>query len=141
MSDRTRINEGSQVTNRGCKSQMESFDLYFGQKLGKLLYYHTDNLSKTFQSEKLSAMGGKRLAMLTVDVIEVMRNEESFDRIFIFCSMSKVTTHLKQALTIEKVLATITEFCSTKLLMHWCRLSKKDLISLRFLFLSSGNHC
>ena len=64
---------------------MESFDLYFGLKLGKLLYSHTDNLSKTLQSEKMSAMGGKRLATLTVNVIEGMRNEESFDRIYDGC--------------------------------------------------------
>ena len=31
----------------GCKSQMESFDLYFGLKIGKLLYSHTDKLSQT----------------------------------------------------------------------------------------------
>ena len=69
----------------GCKSQMERFDLYFGLKLGKLLYSHTDNLSKTLQGEKMSAMGGKRLATLTVDVIEGMKNEESFDRIYDGC--------------------------------------------------------
>ena len=64
---------------------MESFDLYFGLKLGKLLYSHTDNLSKTLQDEKMSAMGGKRLATLTFNVIEGMRNEESFDRIYDGC--------------------------------------------------------
>ena len=69
----------------GCKSQMESFDVYFGLKLGKLLYSHTHNLSKTLQGEKMSAMGGKPLATLTVDVIEGMRNEESFDRIYNGC--------------------------------------------------------
>ena len=33
----------------------------------------------------MSAMGGKRLATLTVDVIEGMRNKESFDRIYDGC--------------------------------------------------------
>lgn len=69
----------------GCKSQMESFAFYFGLKLGKLLYSHTDNLSKTLQSEKMSAVGGKRLASLTVEVIEGMRNEETFNMMYDSC--------------------------------------------------------
>ena len=67
----------------GCKAQMESF--YFGLTLGKIIYSHTDNLSKTLQNEKMSAVGGKHLASLTIDVIEGMRNEETFNLMYDTC--------------------------------------------------------
>ena len=69
----------------GCKSQMETFDFYFGLKLGKLLYSHTDKLSQTLQSEKMSALSSKRLAMLTVETISNLRNSESFDALYDLC--------------------------------------------------------
>ena len=69
----------------GCKAQMESFYFYFGLTLGKMIYSHTDNLSKTLQNEKMSAVGGKRLASLTIDVIEGMRNEETFNLMYDTC--------------------------------------------------------
>ena len=34
----------------GCKAQTEGFDLYFGLKLRKLLYSHTDKLSQTWKN-------------------------------------------------------------------------------------------
>ena len=54
---------------RGCKSQMETFDFYFGLKFGKLLFYHTDKLSQALQSKKMPAVSSKCLAMLTVKTI------------------------------------------------------------------------
>ena len=68
-----------------CKSQMETIDFYFGLKLGKLLYSHTDKLSQTLQSEKMSAVSSKRLAMLTVETISNLRNSESFDDLYDLC--------------------------------------------------------
>lgn len=69
----------------GCKAQMETFDFYFGLKLGKLLFSHTDKLSQTLQSEKMSAVSSKRLAMLTVETISSLRNSESFDALYDLC--------------------------------------------------------
>ena len=69
----------------GCKSQMETFDFYFGLKLGKLLYSHTDKLSQTLQSDKMSAVNSKRLAMLTVETISNLRNSESLDALYDLC--------------------------------------------------------
>ena len=69
----------------GCKAQMEKFDYYFGLKLGNLLYPHTDKLSQTLQSEKMSAVSSKRLSMLTVKTISEMRNSESFDALYDLC--------------------------------------------------------
>ena len=64
---------------------METFDFYFGLKLGKQLYSPTDKLSQTLQSEKMSAVSSKRLAMLTVESISNLRNSESFDALYDLC--------------------------------------------------------
>lgn len=69
----------------GCKAQMGTFDLYFGLKLGKLLYAHTDKLSQTLQIEKISAVSSKRLAMLTVKTISDLNNAESFNLLYDLC--------------------------------------------------------
>ena len=69
----------------GCKSQMETFDFYFGLKLGKLLYSPTDKLSQTLQSEKMSAVSSKRLAMLTVETKSNLHNSECFDALYDLC--------------------------------------------------------
>ena len=39
----------------GCQGQMGKFDLFFGLHLGYRLYFHTGNLSKSLESEKMSA--------------------------------------------------------------------------------------
>ena len=69
----------------GCKSKMESFDYYFGFKVSKMLYFHTDKLSQTLQDVKMSAVSSKRLAMLTVDTISSLRNDESFNALYDTC--------------------------------------------------------
>ena len=69
----------------GCNSQMETFDFYFGLKLGKLLYSPTNKLSQTLQSEKMSTVSSKRLAKLAVETISNLRNSESFDALYDLC--------------------------------------------------------
>ena len=64
---------------------METFDFCFGLKLGKILFSHTDKLSQTLKSEKMSAVSSKRLAMLTVEAISDLCNSESFDTFFDLC--------------------------------------------------------
>ena len=66
----------------GCKSKMESFDYYFGLKVGKMLLSHTDKLPQTLQGAKMLAVSSKHLAMLTVHTISSLRNEESFDALY-----------------------------------------------------------
>ena len=56
----------------GCKKQMKLFTFYFGLNLSKSLYLITDNLSKTLQKEKMSAIGGKELAGFTVKTLKIM---------------------------------------------------------------------
>ena len=62
----------------GCKKQMKLFTFYFGLNLSKSLYLITDNLSRTLQKEKMSAIGGKELAGLTVKTLKNMRNDRDF---------------------------------------------------------------
>ena len=63
----------------GCKKQMESFSFFFGLNLGRKLHSHTDNLSKTLQKEKMSAIKGTELADLTAKALQGMRNDRDYD--------------------------------------------------------------
>ena len=62
----------------GCQAQINTFDFFFGLNLGQRLFFHTDNLSRTLQQTKMSALSGKRVACLTKDVLQKMRNDTSF---------------------------------------------------------------
>ena len=57
---------------------MNTFDFFFGLNLGQRLFSHTDNLSRNLQQTKISAISGKRVACLTKDVLQKMRNDTSF---------------------------------------------------------------
>ena len=61
---------------------MKTFSFLFGLCLGQRLYCHTDNLSKALQKENMSAVSGHRLALLTEETLENMRNETSFKLFF-----------------------------------------------------------
>ena len=50
----------------GVKVQMNSFDFFFGIRLGYLLLFHSDNLSASFQSPDLSAADGQAISRRTV---------------------------------------------------------------------------
>ena len=72
----------------GGKKQIESFKFYFGLQLDRKLYAHTDNLSKTLQQEKMSAIKGKSLADLTVQTLEdIIRNNRNYN--FFYKSVEK----------------------------------------------------
>ena len=62
-----------------CKAQVKTFIFFFGLCLGKPHYSLTENLSKTFQKEKISAASQQRLASLTVKTIQSMKNDSHFD--------------------------------------------------------------
>ena len=57
---------------------MNTFDFFFGLNLGQRLFSHTDNVSRTSQQSKMSALSGKRVACLTKDVLQKLRNDTSF---------------------------------------------------------------
>ena len=66
----------------GWQAQMNTFDFFFGLNLGQRLFSHTDNLSRTLRQTKMSALSGKRVACLTTDVLQKMRNDTSFRSFF-----------------------------------------------------------
>lgn len=85
----------------GCKTQMKLFKFYFGLILSQRLYAITDNLSKTLQQERMSALRGKELADLIVQTLENMRNERDFSLLYekIKLSASKIEAISPPALT------------------------------------------
>ena len=66
----------------GCKSQMESFNFFFGINLSYQLHALMDNLSKSLQSTKMPTIKGRECANLVTDTLRSMRNDENFDSFF-----------------------------------------------------------
>ena len=62
----------------GVKSQMESFNFFFGICLGQLVLSNADNLSATLQKSSISASEGQHVAKVTLETMEKLRKEESF---------------------------------------------------------------
>ena len=61
------------------RSYMETFDFFFGISLGELVLRHSDNLSRTLQSPRLSAAEGQKIIKMTVQTLESLRKEDKFD--------------------------------------------------------------
>ena len=51
----------------------------FGLMLGELILNHTDNLSCTLQKTTISAAQGQSVAKLTVNTLQKIRNDQSFE--------------------------------------------------------------
>jgi len=51
----------------GVQAHFRKFQYFFG---GELILKHSDNLSKTLQSPKLSASEGQRIAAMTVKTLK-----------------------------------------------------------------------
>ena len=64
---------------------MQSFELYFGLHLGARFYSHTDNLARSVQNKGMSACTSKRLANLTIQTLETLRNEERYETFTKLC--------------------------------------------------------
>ena len=60
-------------------AQFKKFDYFFGVLLGELILKHSDNLSKTLQSLKLSASEGQRITTITVKALQSLRTDNDFD--------------------------------------------------------------
>ena len=63
----------------GVRYQMETFDYFYGVQLGNLVLRHSDNLSRTIQKPTLSAGDCQSLAKLSLNTMQKLRNDESFD--------------------------------------------------------------
>ena len=66
----------------GVRSQMETFDLFFGLNLASRIYTHTDNLAKSVQGKKMSATSSKRVVDLTIKVLQSIRDDLHFNSFF-----------------------------------------------------------
>ena len=58
---------------------MITFEYFFANRLGYLLFSHTDNLSRALQGTRICVNEGHRLAKQTVTVLKNIRNDSSFD--------------------------------------------------------------
>ena len=66
----------------GVKIQIKSFELYFGLHLGTWCYSHIDNVARSVQNKGMSACSSKRLANLTMQTLETLRNEERYENFY-----------------------------------------------------------
>ena len=75
----------SELTGRiiGVKVRMQQFDLSLSLNLFTPLYSHTDNLAKSIQIKRMSPTRSKRLADLTIQVPENLRNEKYFNSFYL----------------------------------------------------------
>ena len=58
---------------------MQTFDFFFGLRLGILLLRHSDNLSMSLQAENLCAAEAQKIAKSTVNILKEMRSDEKFN--------------------------------------------------------------
>ncbi len=63
----------------GVRSYMETFNFFFGISLGELVWRHSNNLSRTLQSPRLSAAEAQKVVKMTVKTLESLRKEDKFD--------------------------------------------------------------
>ena len=66
----------------GGQAQMKTFHFFFGLLKSQRHFSHTDNLSKSLQAKKSSATTGQKLACLTVDTLQSLRNDESLNAFY-----------------------------------------------------------
>ena len=74
------ITRDSEARSRMCgvEAQMTKFEFLFGVLLGVCILRHTDNLSKTLQTPKLSASDGQNVAELTCKTLDKMHTDDYF---------------------------------------------------------------
>ena len=72
---------------------MESFDFFLGLTLSHRLYAHTENLPRTWQTQKMSACNSKRNAKFTISVLEKMRCDGSFNQFYDRTQMKGKSRH------------------------------------------------
>jgi len=75
-----KLTKDSETTARiiGVKSQMATFDFYFGVYIGEMILRYSDNLSKALQKKDISAAEGQHVAQLVKVTLQSMHSESSF---------------------------------------------------------------
>ena len=77
-------------------TQMEWFDFFLGVTLAQRLYAHTDNLTRTLETQEMSACNSKRNAELTISVLEKMRCDGSFNQFYDATQMKGKSHHFSK---------------------------------------------
>ena len=76
----------------GAQKQMQQFQFFYGLCLGHRIFSISDNLSKTIQSEDMSAVSGLHLAELTIETYRGMRTDENA-ALFFNTTVKKASNH------------------------------------------------
>ena len=63
----------------GVKSQMKTFNYFYGVIILQLVLRHSDNLSKTLQKSSLTSFQGKEIVSLTLQAINSLWSESEFE--------------------------------------------------------------
>ena len=84
-----RLDQETRARIIGCKSQMESFGLNLSHKL----YAMTDNLSKSLQATKMSAIKGRKSADLVITTLKDIRKDDQFQ--LFYDAVKKVANSIK----------------------------------------------
>ena len=63
----------------GVKSQMNTFNYFYGVTILQLVLRHSDNLFKTLQKSSLTSWQGKEIADLALQTINSLRSESEFE--------------------------------------------------------------
>ena len=66
----------------GVQAQMVKFEYFFGISILQILLRHSDNLSKTLQSPKITANEGQKLSNLTVKTLISLRSDILFNNLW-----------------------------------------------------------
>ena len=77
-----RLDQETKARIIGCKSQMESFYFFFGLNLSHKLYAMTNNLSKSIQATKMSAIKRGKSADLVITTLKYIRKDDQFQLIY-----------------------------------------------------------
>ena len=64
----------------GIKTQMKTFDFFFGIRLGHLVLSHSDYLSAFLQTLNIAAAEAQKLSRRTVDTIVSLREEAQLNK-------------------------------------------------------------
>jgi len=62
----------------GVETQFKTYAFFFGVHLGYLILKHTDSISQTLQSPKLSASGGQHVTSMTVTTVQTLWSEPNY---------------------------------------------------------------
>ena len=81
----------------GVSALMKTFNYLFGKMLREMILRHTDNLSSTLQNKNLLASESQQIARMTLDTLQTLRTDASFDLFWIKVSNLADTQSIPEA--------------------------------------------